>query len=619
MGRTEGEHCMSAQKMLFQDLTIEELTDILRNYSGCRPAPYLTDPAVREQAVRLAVQNGVWEQIDREFNPGGDIPVIKRSEYRDYRRTGNRNISSRLKGLRGKEFSLAAMALWLDHPKADLDYLQDLMWAYCEETNWVLAAHEDKGSELDLASLAIGARLAETAHIFSDRIEEEVKNRVHGEIDRRIFRNYTRYDHDFRDLPEGNSFFWKTTRHNWNHVCNCNVIKAALYTIERPDWQANIIHQAVQHMSYALQGFEKDGGCLEGPGYWGYGFGHYVQAAELLFSKTKGEINLMKHDPIIESICRYPLAACIEGQFRTTFGDGGHGYVSARTAILINRFFDMPELFDLCKKNDDGSVSIKSMYELALYEPEKKCRPKPIEDVFLPSLGQVVLRGEGESPVVLAAKAGHNDAPHNHNDVGSFMVYRDGLMYITDPGSPRYTKRTFDENRYSINYCNSYGHSVPLINGCMQAVGENHNGKISVDGLNGSGEKEARIELAGAYPEGTVEELVRTLRLNSRQSSIKMRDSFVFAQEPENLQEPFITFEETEVASDGRSVTVGPPGKTLQITAGEGTEGVFELLILDKETERDRKKNAPIIRRITFHAANLKCETALEFTLRFDW
>ena len=105
---------------------------------------------------------------------------------------------------------------------------------------------------------------------------------------------------------------WKTVRMNWNHVCNGSIVRAALHMVRDPKYLASMTYHAIQHLTYAHDGFTDDGGCEEGPDYWGFGFGHYLYVAHAVHHRTGGELNLMDN-PKIERICQYPLASNIAG------------------------------------------------------------------------------------------------------------------------------------------------------------------------------------------------------------------------------------------------------------------------------------------------------------------
>ena len=585
--------------MLLRDVTISELAGIYARHRERSPAPYLIDPKVIRRARRLARANGVWDSLNQGPEPGGDIPVLKGSAFRLLRDTKDRRLTHM--GARSAALSRAALALWLGHPKGDVEYLQDLLWAYCEDTTWVHAVHD--GRAIDLNSAGMAAQLAEIVYALEDRLEDEVKDRMSREIDKRIFQEYWNYRH----LDE-----WKTGRNNWNHVCNGQIIRTALYEIDDPVLLAHLTHTPIQHLTYALDAFTDDGGCVEGPSYWGYGFGHYVDAAEALFMKTDGELNIMT-DEKTERISRYRLAAHIAGPYSSSFADASHGPLSVRTALLINRFHAIPELYELCPRNVDGTLRLGSMHDLALYGGEKcEGRPDP-RDYFLSDLGQAKLRGKaGRGQVTLVALAGRNDVPHNHNDVGSFIVHKWGKLSLLDPGGPMYTKKTFSPRRYEILFCSSRGHSVPVINGAEQAEGARHFGTMKVENLNGEGARKVEIDMARAYPRGTVKKLVRRFTLDSDTNRLTLEDRYRFTKKPKSVEEAFITFERVTVAKDGASVRIGRKADGLSLKAVDcpGTFGASRLVEESKDGRTD-----DVITRITFVPKTLAKEMHLTFEI----
>lgn len=589
--------------MLLRNITINELADIFARYKDKSQAPYLKEPKTIEQAKELAKVNGIWDDLSRNLDASKEIPVIKRSAYRNFKRFGDRTLPQSKRSYRQRELNRATMALWLEHPNADLDYLQDLLWAYCDDYTWVMAAHE--GRAIDLGSASIASTLAEILYVLDEQIEDEVKERISKEIERRIFQNYWNYKH----LDS-----WKTVRMNWNHVCNGEVIRTALYQIKEPRILAHFTHGAIQYLTYALDGFTDDGGCEEGPGYWCYGFGHFLFVAYALYVKTDGELNLMQ-DEKIRKICEYPLAANISGQYRSTFADSSHGYIPARIAMIINEFYDMPELYSLCRRHPDGSLRLSGMHELALYKGQKSegNGVADNQDYLLPELGQVKLRGNpGENQMTLLAIAGNNGVPHNHNDVGSFILHQGDKIFLVDPGAPLYTRKTFSSQRYEIVFCNSRGHSVPLIDGIQQAPGSQYYGTLKVENLNGEGLKKAIIDMTHAYPKGTVKKLIREFVLDSDSNQLTLKDKYKFHKVPDSLEEAFITFEDVEVAEDGQSVEIGTQENNIQVSAlnTPGQFSVEELVEESKDGQTDE-----VIKRITFVPDKLDVEMNLSFEI----
>ncbi len=547
--------------MLLRHVTIEDLAHILQAHQARSPLPELFDENVRQRAVKLARSNGLWQALDEELDRERPITVVRRSLAREFSRTGERARAEQEIGHRRKRLHQAALALWLSHPKADLDDLQDLIWAFCHDDTWVSPAHP---RPIDLGAAQFAASLAEIVHLFKHQLEPEIIERVHTELVERIYNPFWDWTH-----PQS----WQTARHNWNHVINGEIVRTALYDIDSPTLLAHMIHPAINHMTYAIDGFGDDGGCFEGPSYWDYGFGHYLKASYALYQKTAGAINLMREEKL-QAICRFPLATDLDAPIRATFSDAAYGYLSTEHVLLANRFIALPELYRLAAQHDDGSLRLSSLRELALYGGEKAPQTPDLRDYFLPDLGFVKLRGTPSvHSLSLTAVASHNGANHNHNDLGSFMLYRDKTAYIVDPGRPRYRRDTFSSRRYESLFCNSWGHSVPIINGLGQPAGRTFYARMTIENLNQSPTKVCRVDLTRAYAPGLLARFERVFRLD--QAQMHLLDTFHFHTVPSELEEAFITFEPARLVDQDQAVCLGS-GPFMQVSSHSPGRFVLE-------------------------------------------
>ena len=70
--------------------------------------------------------------------------------------------------------------------------------------------------------------------------------------------------------------------------------------------------------------------------------------------------------------------------------------------------------------------------------------PAAPHDVWYPSVGILVSR---RGAYALGGKAGSNADSHNHNDVGSVTLYRDGRPLLIDVGVETYSTKTFSPQR----------------------------------------------------------------------------------------------------------------------------------------------------------------------------
>ena len=590
---------------------------IVERCMGNSPIPQLTDPAVRQRAAAIAAAQGLLERIERDLDAGRrEIPVVSHSLFRRYRRTGNRTDCEALLAWRSRQTELAAIACWLGMDR--WDWLQDLLWADCECTWWIYPAHEAHSHPIDLFAAIKARQQATILRLLEGRLDREVAARVKEEIHRRVLS-------PFLD-PARQDFFWKTTTTNWNAVCHAGVALAAMLVEDDPRRLDATIRMVLRDLGHFLDGFTPDGGCTEGPSYWRFGFGWYVALAAGLYDFTGGRINLMTGERVAR-ICRYPLAVTVRPGVELEFADAHGGYQSPETAILVNRFVDVPELFGLCRLTADGSLAVEHLSDLLLYDGRKHPAAELRNDVWLKDLG-VVKAYTGE--LAVGAKAGHNAEHHNHNDVGSLIVYRGGAVFLCDPGAPIYSARTFSEKRYESVYVNSFGHSVPVIEGAGQGHGRQFAGTIAAEGLGGvagggasraAGEadgpaKRVRIEMAGAYPVPILKRLTRLIELSPGGKEMALTDSYEFCQAPSSVQEAFMTTLPAEASADGRSVVIrSESAGAARLTAR--AEGSFAVRELTEESKAE-SRTGQLLRRILFTPAKLADRMELGFVVKFE-
>lgn len=592
---------------LLGGLSADEVSRIVVQSMGNPVIPALRDAKVRERAIRMAREQGLLEKIDRALTPEKPIPVLPYNLFREFRRNGNRSHYEKVLYDRDAQQSHAALASYLGEDR--VQYLQDLLWADCEATWWLLPAHEGppmrKDKPIDLYVAMKAAQLATTLELLQGQIDPEVRERVLHEIRSRVLDAF---------LDPGAQFWWRTCTNNWNAVCHGGVGIAAMMVEKDPQRLAAIIIQTLRDLPAFLDGFTDDGGCNEGPGYWMYGFGWYVDLACALYDFTGGKINIMA-DEKVRRICRYPLAVAVAPGQSVPFSDTSQGYISANLAIQINRFYQLPELYGLCRLTDDGSLAVQSLADLLLYDGAKYRPIAGHPDSFLPDLGVARIRS-GTGGVTVGAKAGHNAESHNHNDIGSFIIHKGGTLFLTDPGAPIYSASTFSAKRYDSIFCNSFGHSLPVINGYLQPEGKGYAGTIAAEGLDGSGTKTVRIEMAKAYAVASLQTLTREIELAADGKQVRLSDRFVFAAQPESLEEAFITTLPVTVAEHGRSVVVQSPNDGALCLRVEDAAGTFRVTELTQESKESR--TGDLLRRITFRPDKLKPDMTLRFVATFE-
>ena len=131
-----------------------------------------------------------------------------------------------------------------------------------------------------------------------------------------------------------------------------------------------------------------------------------------------------------------------------------------------------------------------------------------------------------------------------------------------------------------------------------------------MENLNGEGRKRAMINMADAYPPGTVEKLVRKFTLDADANTLAIQDTYEFDRTPKTLEEAFITFERATVADDRQSVRIGPKRGGVTLSAVE-TPGVFRADLLTEESKEGRTGH--FITRVAFAPRKLGKQMRLRF------
>jgi hypothetical protein len=157
-------------------------------------------------------------------------------------------------------------------------------------------------------------------------------------------------------------------------------------------------------------------------------------------------------------------------------------------------------------------------------------RAPRLRDVWLPDIEVMVARDvEGSSAgLYLAAKGGHNDESHNHNDIGNFVVFVDGKPLLVDAGVETYTAKTFSDTRYEIWTMQSAYHSLlPTIDGVQQEPGRQFGARNVAYALDDA-QAQLGLDIALAYPPTAKLAVWQRMLTLTRGAQIDVVDDFRF-------------------------------------------------------------------------------------------
>ncbi|MBQ2708006.1 MAG: heparinase II/III family protein [Clostridia bacterium] len=464
--------------------------------------------SIRDNPAYLPLIDEIRAIYDASAQP--ELPSLTFSKRLLFTTTGDRHTFERNYFKRRHRLAAAAaLALLYPEDAALTMEINDLIWAICDEYSWVSPAHapfelEKDARIVDLFCAETGSLLAETMAFLGGRLDHRVTMRAKENILRRVI-----------DVYEHHHMGWEDGTANWTAVCTANIAAALMYLA--PERFGEFRERFLGAMTRFLSGFPEDGACLEGNIYWNYGFGHFVWFAEHLRQFTDGEIDLLD-DKKVERIAAFAQKTILMGNTTASFSDCRRpAMISAGLAAFLHHRY--PDTVRVLPRECTRVLFSRSgwtyLLRALLYAEPEAMPDQRFETTYFEGAGQYVTTRGGWS---LAIKAGHNEEPHNHNDVGSFILSDATGQLLSDIGAGRYTRQYFRGERYDHLVCSSLGHSVPIINGTAQGKGRACAGTMRIDG------DVITIDYAAAYPDVQLDALTRTVTLTD--GGITVTDTF---------------------------------------------------------------------------------------------
>lgn len=420
-----------------------------------------------------------------------DWPVVKATEYLEIIRSGDR----RQEAYAAPRAALMALVMGeLAEGKGRFtDQIVNGVWYYSEQTWWGWSAHltaqkaphglpDADEPVIDLGVGEITNILSWTWFLFKDefdKIHPLIAKRLKNEIMKKAVIPYY----------ERNDFWWQGLDgsrdvNNWNPWTNHNMLTAFLILEDNQAKKVEAVEKLVKSLDQFINVYPNDGGCDEGPSYWGRAGASLYQCLDLLKRATNGKFDVYDH-PLIKNMGSYIYKAYIEYPYFINFADAD-ATTGGRPQIIYSYGKDIGDPVMqkfgafLAKKQNwsetvpGGKVDEQIMQLMHLREIENaEAENALIADFWLPETEVAGARDKAGSSegFFFAAKGGHNAESHNHNDLGTCVLYFNGKPCLVDIGRETYTAKTFSGRRYEIWTMQSQYHNLPKINGVDQKEG----------------------------------------------------------------------------------------------------------------------------------------------------
>ena len=461
---------------------------------------------------------------------------LKMSDYMLHDETGNRKIFEKPYFERRNDCSHVAIAYWLTEDEKYFKHLTNLIFMICDEYTWCLPAHVKAISDppkigeiieaVDLFSAETGRMLTDITILLGNKLPWYVTERIEYEVKRRIISSISKRD-----------FWWLDGESNWAAVC-AGGVSVPVLTYATNEEKEIILPKLYRAIEAFLRSFGDDGCCREGFSYWNYGFEYFLIFARAIFHCTNGEINYFERE-LVKKIALFPQSVIMSENRVLSFSDCTSSFVfspgvmSFLKSIYPNEFL----LPDLSKGTRNGNVF--SVKEFLWFDTEYKADTFTKDTIYYEGAQWYIKKSDKFS---FAAKGGNNEEPHNHNDIGSFMIVTpDDKAPLDDFGCGEYTKFYFmSEHRYNHLVNASWGHSLPIINGNFQLRLAEHAAKNVHHG-----ENFFELDIEGAYEEGLVNRIHR--RFDITDDCVILTDTFDYCDKTKNITERLVSAIKPEI------------------------------------------------------------------------
>lgn len=471
-------------------------------------------------------------------------PALPATTFLEFARNGNRTDYEVLSFQRRHQLAVLVLAEAIERKGRFIDQIVNGIWAISEESFWGVPAHmflQKAGNGLpdisepvvDLFAAETAQELAWTYYLLKDELDKVsplITARIIAEEKRRILEPYLSHE-DWGYL----GFTWKKDPahnrrvNNWNPWINSNVLVTALLVAQDPTLRARVVHKTLESLDNFMIPYPADGGSDEGPEYWGRAAASALDYLETLKSATGGKIDALSL-PLLKKMGQYSYETYIAGPYYYNYGDADaiyhpdpallyrFGRETRDTVLMRFAAFQQSQQDDTARALNEpfgmlnrALAALFSLKALSQVPPEEPL----VANVWLPDLQIMAARSQQGSRkgFYLAVKGGTNGESHNHNDVGSFIVYYNGKPVLIDAGAQTYTRQTFSPERYQLWNNQSSYHNLPDINGYAEKAGASYHAsdvRYQTDRKSSS----LSLDIQDAYPkEAAVQRWTRTVSL----------------------------------------------------------------------------------------------------------
>ena len=315
------------QNLLSGKFTSVELENILIPHAKWVPFPKTNDRAGWATADKKML-NSILEQAESYLDY--NWPNIPATKSLLFERTGDRNeyqsVSFKKRGVLG----ILLFAEIHENKSRFLDAIVDGVWSICEESFWGVPAHLPRSKDysglidvsdpfVDLFAAETGTYLAWVDYFLGEKLDSispQIRKRIYYETNSRLFNPLLTKAHGWMTKNENGR-----PPNNWNPWICSNWLNTALLLERNDQKRAAMTGKILQVLDEFLNPYPQDGGCDEGPSYWGAAAASLYDNIAMLNHASNNAFQYAYEDEKIKNMGKFIYRSQISDSYFLNFAD----------------------------------------------------------------------------------------------------------------------------------------------------------------------------------------------------------------------------------------------------------------------------------------------------------
>ena len=493
-----------------------------------------------------------------------------------------------------------------------IPYIKEGIKTICSRKSWVRAGHNSGFSYsdyygvhklIDLYSSSVAWRMANIDECLGELLGDDLRELMKAKVKEHVLDVFMkRLDEDPEKIKINDivPLYWLDSFDNWLCVCLSGCVCAGIYYLEKKEKAllVALYEKIIQNYLNSLPG----GFCVEGLGYYGYGFGKFIAASDLIARMTDGAVDLYNTDGFRDA-AGFGLKI---GITKDAYPSAADCQVGTKPAPYCTKYFAYRTGVDFDYEYENFGLDIYFVFMLLNpYEKLRNTMPYSQSDkirTYFKEQGILISRSN-DNDFGAYIQSGNNHAPHNHNDIGSFIIAKGAESFVIDPGTADYIPISFSPERYQIEVLSSIGHCVPKVAGELQGPAKYGKGNTDCSGNRPANAFEEieyygqiketaftderdriLIDMRKAYDAPSLVSLTREMVFDRANEEVTVTDSFEFTKE-EDFESAVVTFMPFEVKNEDNVVIVGEENSLSM--SYEGLNGSILITCINGSTSGD--------------------------------